>query len=228
MTEMLPLFAIVAVVVALAAVAALVVVLWRGRNPVEPQAAVMAELAQAQSATGQRLEAMIRMLGDRPVAAADRGQRAAGFGLASARRFAGKDHGAHQRESAKAARAARRHRPRAEKHHRSRRPRSPRCKACSPTSRSAARSARGAWKSSSRTACRRSCYEFQYTLSNKMRPDCVRVPARPAPAGHRRQIPARSRHRLPGRQDRRRAPAGGRAGARRHRQASSPTSRRNI
>ena len=54
-----------AVVVALAAVAALVVVLWRGRNPAEPQAAVMAELAQAQSATGQRLEAMIRMLGDR-------------------------------------------------------------------------------------------------------------------------------------------------------------------
>jgi DNA recombination protein RmuC len=65
MTEMLPLLAIVAVVVALAAVAALVVVLWRGRKPAEPQAAVMAELAQAQSATGQRLEAMIRMLGDR-------------------------------------------------------------------------------------------------------------------------------------------------------------------
>src|ERR1700726_1853915 len=65
MTEMLPLLAIVAVVVALAAVAALVVVLWRGRNPAEPQAAVMAELAQAQSATAQRLEAMIRMLGDR-------------------------------------------------------------------------------------------------------------------------------------------------------------------
>src|ERR1700734_1798800 len=65
MNEMLPLFAIVAVVVALAAVAALVVVLWRGRTPAEPQAAVMAELAQAQSATGQRLEAMIRMLGDR-------------------------------------------------------------------------------------------------------------------------------------------------------------------
>src|ERR1700720_4155371 len=65
MTEMQPLFAIVAVVVALVAVAALVVVLWRGRHPAQPQAAVMAELAQAQSATGQRLEAMIRMLGDR-------------------------------------------------------------------------------------------------------------------------------------------------------------------
>src|ERR1700722_5941253 len=65
MTEMLPLLAIVAVVVALAAVAALAVVLWRGRQRAEPQAAVMAELAQAQSATGQRLEAMIRMLGDR-------------------------------------------------------------------------------------------------------------------------------------------------------------------
>src|ERR1700685_3095856 len=65
MSEMPPLFAIVAVVVALAAVAAQVVVLWRGRNPAQPQAAVMAELAQAQSATGQRVEAMIRMLGDR-------------------------------------------------------------------------------------------------------------------------------------------------------------------
>src|SRR5580698_5892069 len=65
MIEMLPLLAIVAVVVALAAVAALVVVLWRGRNPAEPQAVVMAELAQAQGATAQRLEAMIRMLGDR-------------------------------------------------------------------------------------------------------------------------------------------------------------------
>src|ERR1700682_6710553 len=65
MTEMLPILAIVAVVVALAAVVALGVVLWRGRTPVEPQAAVMAELAQAQSATGQRLETMIKMLGDR-------------------------------------------------------------------------------------------------------------------------------------------------------------------
>jgi DNA recombination protein RmuC len=66
MTEMLPILAIVAVVVALAAIAALVVVLWRGRNPVaQPQAAVMAELAQAQSAAAQRLETMMRMLGDR-------------------------------------------------------------------------------------------------------------------------------------------------------------------
>src|SRR6202051_5186420 len=64
-TEILPLLAMGAVVVALAAVAALVVVLWRGRNPAEPQVAVMAELAQAQSAAAQRLAAMIRMLGDR-------------------------------------------------------------------------------------------------------------------------------------------------------------------
>src|ERR1700685_618478 len=64
MTETLPLLAIVAVVVALAAVAALVVVLWRGRNPAQPPAAVMAELAQGKSATGQRLETMLKMLGD--------------------------------------------------------------------------------------------------------------------------------------------------------------------
>src|SRR5579864_599899 len=66
MTEMLPILAIAAVVVALAAAAALVVVVRRGRNPAaEPHAAAMAELAQAQGATAQRLEAMIRMLGDR-------------------------------------------------------------------------------------------------------------------------------------------------------------------
>jgi DNA recombination protein RmuC len=64
MTEMLPTLAVVAVVAVLAAVA-VAVVLWRGRHPAQPQAAVMAELAQAQSATAQRLETMLRMLGDR-------------------------------------------------------------------------------------------------------------------------------------------------------------------
>src|SRR4029077_15569712 len=66
MTEMLPLLAIVAVVVALAAIAALVVVVRRGRNlAAEPQAAAMAQLGQAQGAAARGLEAMIRMLGDR-------------------------------------------------------------------------------------------------------------------------------------------------------------------
>lgn len=66
MTEILPILATATVVVALAAIVALAVVVWRGRNPAaEPQAAVMAELAQAQGAAAQRLEAMIRMLGDR-------------------------------------------------------------------------------------------------------------------------------------------------------------------
>ena len=40
------------------------------------------------------------------------------------------------------------------------------------------------------------CYEFQSTLSNRTRPDCVRVPARPAAAGDRRQVSARSGDRL--------------------------------
>ena len=65
MTEMMPILAIAAVVVALAAVAVMVVVLMRSRAPVEQEPDVMAELAQAQSAAAQRLEAMIRMLGDR-------------------------------------------------------------------------------------------------------------------------------------------------------------------
>ena len=103
MTEMLPILAIVAVVVALAAVAALVVVLWRGRSPAEPQVAVMAELAQAQSATGQRLEAMIRMLGDRQSQLQTAVNERLEFGVAPARRFAAEDYGAHQRAPAKAA-----------------------------------------------------------------------------------------------------------------------------
>src|ERR1700684_1835613 len=65
MTEMMPILAIAAVVVALAAVAVMVVVLMRSRAPAEQEPDVMAELAQAQSAAAQRLEAMIRMLGDR-------------------------------------------------------------------------------------------------------------------------------------------------------------------
>ena len=45
------------------------------------------------------------------------------------------------------------------------------------------------------------------------------LPARPAAAGDRREIPARGGQRLPRRQDRRRAQARGGAAARRHRQA---------
>jgi DNA recombination protein RmuC len=65
MTEMLPTLAVVAVVAALAAIAALAVVLLRGRNAEDPQAAVMADLAQRQTDTAMRLEAMMRLLGDR-------------------------------------------------------------------------------------------------------------------------------------------------------------------
>ncbi len=65
MTEMLPTLAVVAVVAALAAIAALAFVLWRGRNAEDPQAAVMADLAQRQADTAMRLETMMRLLGDR-------------------------------------------------------------------------------------------------------------------------------------------------------------------
>src|ERR1700744_5874567 len=65
MTEMMPIVTVIAVVVALAAVAMTIVVLVRNRAPEEPQADIVAELTQAQGAAAQRLEAMIRMLGDR-------------------------------------------------------------------------------------------------------------------------------------------------------------------
>src|SRR5258708_36573583 len=65
MPEMLPTFGVVGVVAALAAIAALAFVLWRGRNAEDPQAAVMADLAQRQADTAMRLETMMRLLGDR-------------------------------------------------------------------------------------------------------------------------------------------------------------------
>ena len=70
-------------------------------------------------------------------------------------------------------RAARGHRQRAEEPHRPDLAGDLAARACSPTSRRAARSARAAWRRSSRTACRRGSYEFQYTLQNGKRPDCV-------------------------------------------------------
>jgi len=63
MTESLP--TIAAIVVGCAALIVLGVVLWRARKARYPQASVMAELAQRQTDSATRLEAMIRMLGDR-------------------------------------------------------------------------------------------------------------------------------------------------------------------
>jgi DNA recombination protein RmuC len=64
MTENLPIVAVLAVVAAVA-VGAMAALLLRARNAGKPHAAVMAELARAQTDTAVRLEAMIRMLGDR-------------------------------------------------------------------------------------------------------------------------------------------------------------------
>ena len=63
MTESLPIVA--ALLIAGAALAVLGVVLWRGRHAADPAAAVMADLAQRQIDTAARLETMLRMLGDR-------------------------------------------------------------------------------------------------------------------------------------------------------------------
>jgi DNA recombination protein RmuC len=60
MTESLPTLA--AILAGGAALVVLGIVLWRGRNPAHPHAAVMAELARAQTDTAARLEAMIGML----------------------------------------------------------------------------------------------------------------------------------------------------------------------
>jgi DNA recombination protein RmuC len=63
MSESLPIIA--AVLVACAALIALGIVLWRARKAADPQAAIIRELARAQTDAAARVEAMIRMLGDR-------------------------------------------------------------------------------------------------------------------------------------------------------------------
>src|SRR5580658_6487058 len=62
MTESLPMFALLAVVVVCAAIGVVLIVLWRVRHPAQAQHTVMAELSRAQADTAARLEAMIGML----------------------------------------------------------------------------------------------------------------------------------------------------------------------
>jgi DNA recombination protein RmuC len=63
MTESLPILA--AILIVCVVLAAIGLLLWRARNAAPPHAAEMAELTRAQTDTAARLEAMIRMLGDR-------------------------------------------------------------------------------------------------------------------------------------------------------------------
>src|SRR5277367_3388870 len=63
MTDNLPILAVL--VIACAALAVIGVLLWRARNAGAPQAAIMAELAQRQSEAAARIEAVMRMLADR-------------------------------------------------------------------------------------------------------------------------------------------------------------------
>ena len=65
MTENLPIIAAAAALVAGIALVALAIVLWRSRKTDDPQAALIAELSKGQADAAVRLEAMIRMLGDR-------------------------------------------------------------------------------------------------------------------------------------------------------------------
>ncbi len=65
MTDSLPIIAVLAILVACAAVAATAIVFWRAHNPGRPQQGVLAELTRQHTDAAARLEAMIRMLGDR-------------------------------------------------------------------------------------------------------------------------------------------------------------------
>ncbi len=63
MTDSLPILA--AILAACAALVVISIVLWRSRHAAHPHTAVLSELAQRQTDAAARLEAMIRMLGDR-------------------------------------------------------------------------------------------------------------------------------------------------------------------
>jgi DNA recombination protein RmuC len=62
MTESLPIIGVVAVIAACAALAFAVFVLWRSRDPGEPQTQAVAELAHAQHENAARLQGMIEVL----------------------------------------------------------------------------------------------------------------------------------------------------------------------
>ena len=62
MTESLPIVALAAVCIAVAALAVLAISFWRSRQAAHPHAALAAELASAQADTAARLEAMIGLL----------------------------------------------------------------------------------------------------------------------------------------------------------------------
>src|SRR4029078_11498434 len=65
MAESLPIIAFLAVLIAGGALAAMDGMLWRSRNPARPPEAVLAELTRHHTDAAARLEAMIRMVGDR-------------------------------------------------------------------------------------------------------------------------------------------------------------------
>src|SRR3984885_11503450 len=65
MTESLPIVAVLAVLLAGGALVATAVVLWRTHKPGHPREAVLADLTRQHTDAAARLEAIIRMLGDR-------------------------------------------------------------------------------------------------------------------------------------------------------------------
>jgi DNA recombination protein RmuC len=65
MTESLPIVAVMAALLAGGALVATAVVLWRTHSPGRPREAVLADLTRQHTDAAARLEAMIRMLGDR-------------------------------------------------------------------------------------------------------------------------------------------------------------------
>ena len=227
MTESLPIVAVLAALLAGGALVATAVVLWRTHSPGRPREAVLADLTRQHTDAAARLEAMIRMLGDRQ----SQLQHAVNERLDSVSHRLGdsleKTTQHTVGEPAEAQRAARGHRQRAEEHHRARH--AGQLAAKRARQQAAARRVRPGAHGNHRARrpaeelLRVPVYAFQQAAAGLRG-----VPARPASAGHRRQISARSGHRLSRRQDRRRTAPGGGAGARPTCSSTSPTSPRNI
>ncbi|MGA2893037.1 MAG: DNA recombination protein RmuC [Xanthobacteraceae bacterium] len=170
MTESLPF--LLAVLVACAALAGLGIVLWRARRPGDPPGAVMAELARAQTDHAARLETMIRMLGDRQ----SQLQHAVNERLDSVSHRLGDSMEKTKQSTSENLQKLNERLAvidRAQKNITDLATQVTSLQGVLSNKQSRGAFGQGRMELIVRDGLPKDCYEFQYTLSNKMRPDCV-------------------------------------------------------
>ena len=208
MTDLLASLAVAAIVAAFAACAVLSVLLWRARNPGRPHAAIVAELARAQTDTAARVEAMIGMLakGQTQLTQAvnerlDSVSHRLGDSLQKTREHTAENLQKLNERLAVIDSAQKNITELA-------------TQVTSLQSILANKQSRGAFGQGRmeiiiRDGLPKDCYEFQYTLSNKLRPDCAIFLPDKRPLVIDSKVSSRGRHRVSRRQERRRTQTGG-------------------